>query len=57
MELYEFKNKVLGLLNVEIEKLSDALMAKALSDDYIFFDNLKSLHDNLATDHLSVLYG
>ena len=56
MELYEFKNKVLGLLNVEIEKLSYALMAKALSDDYIFFDNLKSLHDNLATDHLQPIF-
>ena len=56
MELYEFKNKVLELLNVEIEKLSDALMAKALSDDYLFFDNLKSLHDNLATDHLQPIF-
>lgn len=36
MELYEFKNKVLELLNVKIEELSDALMAKALSDDYCF---------------------
>lgn len=56
MELYEFKNKVLELLNVKIEELSDALMAKALSDDYLFFDNLKSLHDNLATDHLQPIF-
>lgn len=56
MELYEFKNKVLELLNVKIEELSDALMAKALSDDYCFFDNLKSLHDNLATDHLQPIF-
>lgn len=56
MELYEFKNKVLELLNVKIEELSDALMAKALSDDYLFFDNLKSLHDNLATDHLQSIF-
>lgn len=56
MELYEFKNKVLKLLNVKIEELSDALIAKALSDDYNFFDNLKSLHDNLATDHLQPIF-
>lgn len=56
MELYEFVNKVSELVGVEVEQMPEAFMEKALGEDEGFFDDLKSLHDDLTTDHLQPIF-
>ena len=56
MELYEFVNKVSELVGVEVEQMPEAFMEKVLGENEAFFDDLKSLHDDLTTDHLHIIW-
>lgn len=56
MELYEFANKVSELVGVEVEQMPEAFMKKVLGGNECFFDDLKSLHDDLTTDHLQPIF-